>query len=1260
MIGPSKLSLVVAVLFASFVSPPALQAQSPEECTVGVASGRATADGRPLLWKNRDIGLRYSNNRVRRLEGERFEFLGLVVGEKTTWAGVNTAGFAIINAQSADLTGPKNDGPGNGTFLRQALGECATVAEFKALLERTDREGRMTHTSYGVIDAEGGASIFETAHYSHVHYDTRDPETAPDGWIVRSNFASSGDGKRGGGVERCRRADVLWRRAAEQGKLSHRTILRIIARDLSDPHGHPFTLPWSQSDPTLPPFAIETYSTINRYTTAATNVFHGVKGEEDPGFTTMWTILGDPIFSIAAPAWPAAGEPPEILSRKESSPIRDLTLQLKKKSHYTLFRDGKARHYLDTRDLLAILRDLYPVEDGILQCTEAFLEEVRSMPLEEGSLAAFQGSMAEEALAGVTATVESALGRRPLRVGVLGRGESLELALAAVALDEGIVAFPLAPEDVTCGALDDLEALVLAGEDAASSLGRGDREKVRGFLEKGGGALYLGAVDAPAETEEVEIVATSRPRVSGLVRFRLGHAGTALFPELDGGELLLCRTRCPLDESPCIWQGVSGEGRLLRCRLSPESTPGLRWMIPRMVRWTARAPLSPYTDHLVRPELRKEESRWRQSSEKREQELFARLEAADPKERGAALDALFELGSPRACQRALLALRDEDAGLRARAAQHLVEESYAPGLSTLQAALDAEEDKKCEKALEQAATDLEALCGAPPTPFAATEVLIEELPLEPGRARLVPGTDPRPRPPARCVRQFRVEVPEGTERLTVGIHPTVGRANLDLFLREGSHALPDAPGTLPAKNNEKAQETITADNPAPGTWWVGVLCAVPLSSTTEEWGEASLPGPFHALEFAITAFTPALEPPGSTPGYYKELFMDSGVNLTTRRELAAADHLGLSMEYLALAEDDEANRARQEQLLAGDEVDPNGVLLYPDGAPRFRCLYVNGGSATKHGASLGEEARKRIREYVHAGGSYTGSCAGAFLSSQAYDDKPDKEEYLRLWPGCTAKTNLVKSGTDLLVPPSSALLRFDDFGGDGRLVDVRHNGGCFTDPTSSRYWAEETEVLALYDYAPNNAFDGKVACWAWKSDARAGRMVLIGSHPESHTFGEQLHLTEAMLEYAIEGSGVPRVKAVLGNGVRQMDDNAEPGHERIGDRQIHHFALDVPPGTEELRVEVCSLSEGRPLGLFLRREEPGRPLGEEAIGSPLLPGAAREITLEDPEPGRWYVGIENPTTVEVEKRSWGWEYVGNLDVLDGTAYTIAVTLRSGD
>ena len=74
-------------------------------CTVAVVSGKVTADGRPLLWKNRDTS--NPNNKVVFIQGKVYSFLAVVNSTDTegrhVWQGINSQGFAIMNSLSSDL-----------------------------------------------------------------------------------------------------------------------------------------------------------------------------------------------------------------------------------------------------------------------------------------------------------------------------------------------------------------------------------------------------------------------------------------------------------------------------------------------------------------------------------------------------------------------------------------------------------------------------------------------------------------------------------------------------------------------------------------------------------------------------------------------------------------------------------------------------------------------------------------------------------------------------------------------------------------------------------------------------------------------------------------------------------------------------------------------------------------------------------------------------------------------------------------------------
>ena len=168
---------------------PTLSQEIPEECTAGVASGKATVDGRPLLWKTRDAGA--TDNEVIWNTSGRYPFVSVVSAGylNSSWMGVNEKGFAIINTQSSDLQGA-GSGPGNGDFMVRALQECATVEEFQALLEATNGPGRRTRTNYGVIDATGAAAFFETAGHEFWRYDAQDLLDPRRDFITLSRGAS--------------------------------------------------------------------------------------------------------------------------------------------------------------------------------------------------------------------------------------------------------------------------------------------------------------------------------------------------------------------------------------------------------------------------------------------------------------------------------------------------------------------------------------------------------------------------------------------------------------------------------------------------------------------------------------------------------------------------------------------------------------------------------------------------------------------------------------------------------------------------------------------------------------------------------------------------------------------------------------------------------------------------------------------------------------------------------------------------------------
>ncbi len=396
-------------------------------------------------------------------------------------------------------------------------------------------------------------------------------------------------------------------------------------------------------------------------------------------------------------------------------------------------------------------------------------------------------------------------------------------------------------------------------------------------------------------------------------------------------------------------------------------------------------------------------------------------------------------------------------------------------------------------------------------------------------------------------------------------------------------------------------------------------------------------------------------PPGThrPEGYYKDIFMDGGVNLSSRKRLPAAESLGLSYEHYA-GKDQQQQRA----LIVGSDDDTNGVLLYPDGQPRFRLIYVNGGAATKHGLSLGRVGRKALVDFYKNGGSYCGSCAGSFLSGTNTDSKREpREGYLHIFPYNTRNTGLKKVHVGHRIPSSSPLLRFADFGNDFYVADIYHNNGNWL-AKQDLQTMQDVEVLASYDTPGEKTHQG-AAIWAWKKNGDVGRIINIGSHPEAIKEGERLSLTEACFQYALSGTGQPDVKAMLQEGVvHHMDKDTEdndPKHTKIGDRQYHHFTFDVASDKTDVQVQLTG-QDGFDLNVYLLQGSPA--YSSNATYRNNLPGANKSIR-ETLTPGRWYVSVECVTTVDavLHETQSHFRYRGKREVLNGVAYAISIKNR---
>jgi len=346
-----------------------------EECTIGVALGIATPDGRPLVWKTRDNGSA-PNNEVKYITLYTYNYVCVTnAGSSVTpWMGVNEHGLAILNSMIYDLSS-SGSGPGNGAVMRYALGSCITVDDFQTYLDSTNITGRTTTANFAVIDATGEAAIFETSGDEYFKFDARD---SPNGYIVRTNFTITGGGN--SGLERYIRTSNLIEDFYNGDSLNHKSILRHQMRDFSDLQSQPVAVPFpGQWIPSLPYGYIVTNLSICRTTSVSTAVIQGVLEDEDPGLSTLWAKLGHPATAITVPYWPV-GNTPIHANGTVTAPLCNLAKNIRELLYdYPDCEDCINSYKLLDGEGEGLWMCSFPSEDIILDSAETLLNEWRNV-----------------------------------------------------------------------------------------------------------------------------------------------------------------------------------------------------------------------------------------------------------------------------------------------------------------------------------------------------------------------------------------------------------------------------------------------------------------------------------------------------------------------------------------------------------------------------------------------------------------------------------------------------------------------------------------------------------------------------------------------------------------------------------------------------------------------------------------------------------------------------------------------------------------
>lgn len=348
--------LLAAVLLIHQV----LQADS-DACNIAVVSAKASATGRPFIWKNRDhansyrhevLWCRAENNDVGgsvRLMGETSFSSGVAI----CTGGANESGFAITNTTCIDGDNdPMDMANVNTDLMERALEQCKTLAQFEQLVKNFDTSGITVSGIFAVIDACGGAAIYEMWNdgigkdIMWRKYDVDTAVVTDENGVVFTDLVSASDpylymqttgfvnrtnSNHGRGwiqidsddprEIRARRLLLDWKKNNE---LSPRVIMRLLSKDVLGGKPSEYCTTdfvknnWNYSagenwdnvaDTYLKPNyngELFTRYAISRYQTSMGLVIEGAATEEEAKLTTMWVSQCEPALSVFIPYFPYA------------------------------------------------------------------------------------------------------------------------------------------------------------------------------------------------------------------------------------------------------------------------------------------------------------------------------------------------------------------------------------------------------------------------------------------------------------------------------------------------------------------------------------------------------------------------------------------------------------------------------------------------------------------------------------------------------------------------------------------------------------------------------------------------------------------------------------------------------------------------------------------------------------------------------------------------------------------------------------------
>ncbi|MDY6801251.1 MAG: hypothetical protein SVU94_08515 [Bacteroidota bacterium] len=306
--------------------------------------------------------------------------------------------------------------------------------------------------------------------------------------------------------------------------------------------------------------------------------------------------------------------------------------------------------------------------------------------------------------------------------------------IEALKIDGGIVAVSLNHKDIKRSKLENIDVLVFPEFKNRNKIEVDDEvaEIIRKFtVDKGKGIVCLGnsgkIFSLNNRNKDLTLVPVKfieqQPgeTLNGIMKFELTEKGEKIFAELKNTQNLFIdfqsgpiidlesnkeqliglvgrKSNSPVG-IPFFVTFSSGKGRIFISTVHPEITTGMRWMVPRMVRWVIKRDLVSYDKNVVRPGFFKQEILIDENYRKEIDELNNLLTQGTKDQKIKAMDKLLNSYPWLAAEKVKGLLFDPNDKVRLKAAEFLTKIEYTIAIIDFEKAVKNERKRKVKEQL---------------------------------------------------------------------------------------------------------------------------------------------------------------------------------------------------------------------------------------------------------------------------------------------------------------------------------------------------------------------------------------------------------------------------------------------------------------------------------------------------------------------------------------------------------------------------------